>query len=152
MQWEKNYLRLGLLYCLFEHFILSPINVTPFFLHTYKKLKLFFAFLLRSDGRFQGRRFTNEDFTVTLPTGTYVCDIGTLTIWCRRFRAIFTRIEIPRNIFVSNLCSNQDKFIVQSVIRNCSYLILIGGNSFSFLSSSGEQWSRPLYTSGKSIS
>ena len=92
-------------------FILSPINVTQFF-HTHQKLKLFFAFLLRPDGRFQGRRFTNEDFTVTLPTGTNVCDIGTLTIWCRRFQAIFTRIAIPRNIFVSNLCPNQDKFIV----------------------------------------
>ena len=57
--------------------------------------------LLRSDGSFQRRRYSNEDFTVTLPVGTDVCDIGTLTIWCRPFRAIFTRIVIPRNIFVS---------------------------------------------------
>ena len=59
--------------------------------------------LLRSDGSFQRRRYSNEDFTVTLPVGTDLCDIGTLTIWCRPFRAIFTRIEIPRNIFVSTV-------------------------------------------------
>ena len=92
-------------------FILFPINVTQFF-PTHQKLKLFFAILLRPDGRFQRRRFTNEDFTVTLPIGTTVCDIGTLTVWCRRFQAIFTRIAIPRNIFVRNLCPNQDRFIV----------------------------------------
>ena len=95
-------------------FILSPINVTQFFLHAYtqeiKVVSLHFCSDLMED--FKGRRFTNEDFTVTLPTGTNVCDIGTLTIWCRRFQAIFTRIAIPRNIFVSNLCPNQDKFIV----------------------------------------
>ena len=61
--------------------------------------------ILRSDGSFQRRRYSNEDFTVTLPVGTDLCDIGTLTIWCRPFRAIFTRIEIPRNIFVSSVMS-----------------------------------------------
>jgi len=55
----------------------------------------------RSDGSFQRRRYTNEDFSVTLPVGTDVCDIGTLTVWCRPFQAIFTRIVIPRTIFVS---------------------------------------------------
>ena len=60
-------------------------------------------YLSRSDGSFQRRRYSNEDFTVTLPEGTDLCDIGTLTIWCRPFQAIFTRIEIPRDIFVSIL-------------------------------------------------
>ena len=68
---------------------------------------------LRSDGSFQRRRYSNEDFTVTLPDGMDLCDIGTLTIWCRPFRAIFTRIEIPRNIFVSS---------VMSQIRSLFYL------------------------------
>jgi len=57
----------------------------------------------RSDGSFQRRRYTNVDFSVTLPAGTDVCDIGTLTVWCRPFEAIFTRIVIPRTIFVSIL-------------------------------------------------
>ena len=59
-----------------------------------------FLFVLRSDGRFKSNRLENVDITVTLPEGTDVCDIGTLTIWCESMRAIFTRIEIPRNIFV----------------------------------------------------
>ena len=51
-------------------------------------------------GSFQRRRFTNEDITVTLPDGTDACDIGTITIWCQPFRAIFTRLAIPRSTFV----------------------------------------------------
>ena len=38
---------------------------------------------------------------VTLPDGVDACDIGTITVWCQPFRAIFTRLEIPRNVFVS---------------------------------------------------
>ena len=52
-------------------------------------------------GSFQRRRFTNEDITVTLPDGVDACDIGTITIWCQPFRAIFTRLAIPRSTFVS---------------------------------------------------
>ena len=37
---------------------------------------------------------------VTLPDGVDACDIGTITIWCEPFRAIFTRLEIPRSTFV----------------------------------------------------
>ena len=37
---------------------------------------------------------------VTLPDGVDACDIGTITVWCQPFRAIFTRLAIPRNIFV----------------------------------------------------
>ena len=52
-------------------------------------------------GAFQRRRFTNEDIMVTLPDGVDACDIGTITIWCQPFRAIFTRLAISRNVFVS---------------------------------------------------
>ena len=52
-------------------------------------------------GSFQRRRFSNEDIMVTLPEGVDACDIGTITVWCQPFRAIFTRLEIPRNVFVS---------------------------------------------------
>ena len=38
---------------------------------------------------------------VTLPDGVDACDIGTLTVWCKPFSAIFTRLEIPRSTFVS---------------------------------------------------
>ena len=50
---------------------------------------------------FPGRPYVNENVTVTLPAGTDVCDIGTLTIWCRQFTAIFTRLELsPAELFV----------------------------------------------------
>ena len=57
----------------------------------------------RYPGAFQGRSFNNEDIMVTLPAGVDACDIGTITIWCQPFRAIFTRLAIPRNTFVSCL-------------------------------------------------
>lgn len=46
-------------------------------------------------------RFTDVDITVTLPDGVDACDIGTFTIWAQQERLVLTRIEIPRNIFVS---------------------------------------------------
>ena len=36
----------------------------------------------------------------TMPSGTTVRDIGTFTIWCERFTAIFTRLEFPANIVI----------------------------------------------------
>ena len=55
----------------------------------------------RYSGAFQERRFNNEDIVVTLPDGMDACDIGTITVWCQPFRAIFTRLAIPRSAFVS---------------------------------------------------
>ena len=67
-------------------------------------------------GSFQRRRFSNEDVTVTLPAGTDVCDIGTITIWCQPFRAIFTRLAIPRSTFVSVInCFNSSSNLYQFV-------------------------------------
>ena len=40
---------------------------------------------------------------VTLPAGTDACDIGTITVWCQPFRAIFTRLAIPRSTFVRKI-------------------------------------------------
>ena len=37
---------------------------------------------------------------MTLPDGVDACDIGTITVWCQPFRAIFTRLAIPRSTFV----------------------------------------------------
>ena len=55
-----------------------------------------------SDGEFRrGRSFNREDLVYSLPGNVTACDIGTLTMWCRTFRAFFTRIEIPRSLFVS---------------------------------------------------
>lgn len=56
--------------------------------------------LYRSDGRLKRSRYTDVDVDVTLPDGIDVCDIGTFTIWCQPFNAIFTRIEISRDILV----------------------------------------------------
>ena len=38
---------------------------------------------------------------VTLPDGVDACDIGTITIWCEPFTAFFSRLEVPRSLFVS---------------------------------------------------
>ena len=69
--------------------------------HTVLPIFVILNFVLRSDGKFKDSRYNDVDITVTMPEGTDVCDIGTLTVWCQPFRAIFTRIEIPRSIFVS---------------------------------------------------
>ena len=54
------------------------------------------------EGNFaSGRPYVNENVAVTLPAGTDVCDIGTFTIWCRPFKAIFTQLEFsPTDLFV----------------------------------------------------
>ena len=55
-----------------------------------------------SGGRLN-RRYSNEDLTFDLPSGTDMCDIATFTVWCEAASAFFTRIEIPRSTFVSSL-------------------------------------------------
>ncbi len=57
--------------------------------------------LFRSDGRLKRSTYTDVNITVTLPDGVTACDIGTFTVWCELFAAIFTRVLIPRDIFVS---------------------------------------------------
>jgi len=52
-------------------------------------------------GQFRNSPYNNIDFAVTLPQGMDVCDIGTLTVWCQPFDAIFGEVEIPRSTFVS---------------------------------------------------
>ena len=78
----------------------------------------------RYPGAFQRRRFTNEDITVTLPDGVDACDIGTITVWCQPFRAIFTRLAIPRSTFVSTR-NYVNVNIIMIIIANtytCSHL------------------------------
>lgn len=60
-----------------------------------------FICCFRLDGRLKRRRYNNVDLEATLPEGFSACDIGTFIIWCEPFGAIFTRIEVPREIFVS---------------------------------------------------
>ena len=57
--------------------------------------------IIRFPGSLIMSRFTDVDITVTLPDGVDACDVGTFTIWAQQERLILTRIEIPRNIFVS---------------------------------------------------
>ena len=70
-------------------------------------------------GAFQGRSFNNEDIMVTLPNGVDACDIGTITIWCQPFRAIFTRLAIPRSTFVSIAISSSwyNYCIIASIVN-----------------------------------
>ncbi len=54
------------------------------------------------DGRFVlGRRYSSEDLTFDLPSGTDLCDVATFTIWCQAASAFFTRVDIPSSLFVS---------------------------------------------------
>ena len=54
----------------------------------------------QADGRFPNRNFNGEQVVFTMPNGTTVRDIGTLTIWCRRFSMFFARITFPANIAI----------------------------------------------------
>ena len=50
---------------------------------------------------------------MTLPEGTDACDIGTITVWCQPFTAIFTRLAVPTSTFVSLLkCSEIPLFLI----------------------------------------
>ena len=74
----------------------------------------YFASLLCSNGRFvSGRSYSNEQLTVSLDSctecraGLTIRDLGTFTIWCRRFTAFFTRLDIPADLFnVSHIMSH----------------------------------------------
>ncbi len=60
-----------------------------------------------ADGRFNlGRPYNDDTLLLPLPDGVDACDIGTLTIWCRPFRAIFNRVTLTRDVFVSCNLSN----------------------------------------------
>ena len=73
-------------------------------------------------GAFQRRRFNNEDITVTLPDGVDACDIGTITIWCQPFNAIFTRLAIPRNVFVSTAMT---AIIIYTIMLTYTFVSLL---------------------------
>ena len=49
------------------------------------------------------RRYNNEDFRLEFPAGVTACDMGAITIWCEPFFATFSRITVPRSLFVSLL-------------------------------------------------
>ena len=66
-------------------------------------LKQFPVFLLlRSEGGFrQSDPLDNIELRVDLPPSMSVCDIGTLTVWCRQASVIFSTLPIPAAAFVS---------------------------------------------------
>ncbi len=67
-------------------------------------LTFIFQFNYRNsgDGRFVfGRRYSSEDLTFDLPSGTDLCDVATFTIWCQAASVFFTRVDIPSSLFVS---------------------------------------------------
>ena len=57
---------------------------------------------------------------VTLPDGVDACDIGTITVWCQPFKAIFTRLAVPRNVFVSGKERERD-FVSSPTDLNFSF-------------------------------
>lgn len=66
--------------------------------------QFYLASYFRPEGKFvPGSRLTDATITVDLPQGTTACDIGAITIWCRRFQVFFGTIEIPDSVFVSKI-------------------------------------------------
>jgi len=46
--------------------------------------------------------FSNVDVVLTMPSGTTVCDIQVLTVWCQRFNAFFAQVTVDKSqVFVS---------------------------------------------------
>ena len=93
-----------------EYLVTVEISSIPPCMHPNFLMKIvFFSNLYPNRGlgdRYPGafrqfQRFTNEDIMVTLPDGVDACDIGTITIWCEPFTAFFSRLEVPRSVFVS---------------------------------------------------
>ncbi len=55
----------------------------------------------RSEGGFRPSvPLNNIELQVELPPGMSVCDIGTLTVWCREVGVIFSVLPIPDATFV----------------------------------------------------
>ena len=48
-------------------------------------------------------RYTDALLEITIPDNmdVFTCDIGTFTIWCRRFTQWFTRLDFNTDLFVS---------------------------------------------------
>ena len=48
------------------------------------------------------RAFSDEDLLLSMPSGTTVCDIQVLTVWCQPFNAFFAQVTVDKNqVFVS---------------------------------------------------
>ena len=82
------------------------VELTYVLLHDPVSVLACSAFLFGSDGRFVfGRSYSNEQLTVSLDNcpscraGLTIRDLGTFTIWCRRFSVFFTRLDIPADLF-----------------------------------------------------
>ena len=57
----------------------------------------------RNEGGFrQSVPITNIELSVEL-VEVNVCDIGTITLWCRQAQVIFTQVVVPHAAFVSVL-------------------------------------------------
>ena len=77
----------------------SSLAVTCF---SYGVQFLFIFFFCRSEGGFrESVPLNNVVLRVDLPAGMNVCDIGTLTVWCRQVGVIFSVLPIPDATFVS---------------------------------------------------
>lgn len=102
-------------------------------------VQFYLASYFRSEGKFvQGSRLTDATITVDLPQGTTACDIGAITIWCRRFQVFFGTIEIPDSVFVSKIhktCPGTMvcMFLHLSYIPQCCGILILSGKIFDIL-------------------
>ena len=65
------------------------------------------------------RRYNNEEFRLEFPAGVTACDMGAITIWCEPFFATFSRITVPRTLFVS-----LPKCVILLVCSNYKYNLM----------------------------
>ena len=59
---------------------------------------------------------------VTLPDGVDACDIGTITIWCQPFTAIFSELEVPTSVFVSVQERERERESVSQSFKRYNFL------------------------------
>ena len=72
----------------------------------------------RSEGGFrQSEVVRNAELTLDLQGIGNVCDIGTLTLWCRQASIIFTQLVVSRSAFVSNENDIDYQLIIITIIH-----------------------------------
>lgn len=68
------------------------------------------------DGRIERRAYNSEDLQITMPSGTDVCDIQTLTVWCDPFDAIFAQVTVDRSQVFSIMVPIHVPYLVEMLI------------------------------------
>ena len=74
--------------------------------------------MYREDGSFVlGQRFSSDVVTYTMPGGTTVCDIQTLTVWCAPVDVIFAQVSVNRaEVLVSMQQGCKDEYTIRTYV------------------------------------